>query len=770
MIAKVVVVNVMALLERTLFEKVSELKKSTFKRIFRPNIVSETTRLMTHATAIYTQFLKNIFIHRLLAVLPFILLSFFLNAQTDDELLENFFRDNESASESDAQQFLENLEMFRDKPMNLNSVSQEDLRSLRLLNELQVESFIAYRDQFGPFLNEYELQAVPNWEISDIRRVLQFSRIKTGLDTRNTTILQGFLRGENELFLRWGYFNPPNYDTEQELATRLNSTSDAADSMSYYRNRPQGGRSALALRYRHTFDNRLRFGFTMEKDPGESFFSNDSILLFNTEKRPYDTIVRWQAFDYYSAHIFIQNWNQTVRVVALGDYSARMGQGLLLQTGFAPGKSAETVSVARGGRKLNAYGAFGETYFFRGAATTLAFGKHLEVTAMYSNRRRDANIQVADTSEFDSPEIEFSSLLSSGYHRNVSEIEDEKKLHEQVGGLTATWQGQRWQVSANALHIAYDKAWISSPQPYRKFAFRGKSLTGISLDYNYRWRNLFLFGETARSDNGGVAAVNGLLFSADRHVTLTAVHRSLGKDYQSVYGNPFAEVSGSSNEQGLYLGADIRWIRRWQINLYADVWRHPWLRFGVDAPSNGREYLARVLWTKSRNFSVYALWQSETKQRNDDLEKPFGLVNARRDRLRLHSIYKVNKPIELRSRIEWTTYQIGENESSLGFVAYQEAVLKPLGSPVSASLRYTVFDTEDYDSRVYTFENDLFSAVSIPAFSGRGARWYLNLHWRVNTWLRLDARMEETNTRQAVTDSGTIGKERAWKVQARVKW
>lgn len=703
---------------------------------------------MTHATTQSTQISGTIFLIKFLTALCLAFFPLVLNAQTDDELLENFFRDNESASESDAQQFLENLELLRDKPLNLNTVTREELLALQLLNELQVEHFITYRNQFGPFLNEYELQAIPNWELSDIRRILPFSRIKTGLDARNTSLIKGLWKGDNELFVRWAHPELPNYDTEKA----------------------QGDPNAWALRYRHNYDNRLRFGFTMESDAGESFFSKNQIPVRDAAGQPIDTISRFQGFDFYSAHLFVQNFNQTVRVLALGDYSARMGQGLLLQTGFAPGKSAETVSVARGGRKLNAYGAFGETFFFRGAATTLAFGKHLELTAMYSNRRRDANIQEADSVDFDSPEIEFSSLLTSGFHRTTTELEDKNKLHEQVGGLSGTWLGKRGQITANVLHISYDKPWNPSPEPYRKYVFRGKSLTGTSIDYHYRWRNLFLFGESARSDNGGIAAVNGLLFSADRHVTLTAVHRTLGKDYQSIYGNPFAEVSGSSNEQGLYLGADIRWIRRWQINLYADVWRHPWLRFGVDAPSNGREYLARVLWTKSRNFSVYALWQSETKQRNDGIEHSFSLVNARRDRLRLHSIYKISKPIELRSRVEWTTYTIEGSKASLGFVAYQEAVLKPLGSPFSAAIRYAVFDTDNFDSRVYAFENDLFAAVSIPAFSGKGTRWYLNLHWRVNHWLRLDARVEETNTRQAVTDSGMVGKEKVWKVQARMKF
>jgi hypothetical protein len=638
--------------------------------------------------------------------------------------------------------------MLRERPLNLNTVSRDDLIALHLLNKLQVESFLEYRNAFGPLLNEYELQAIPHWELGDIKRVLQFSRIKTGLDTRNTSLLKGFREGDNELLLRWARPDPPNYDTDKA----------------------QGRPNVWAMRYRHSFDNRLRFGFTMENDAGENFFSHDRIPVRNAKGDIIDTLRRWQGFDFYSAHIFVQNWNKTVKVVALGDYSARFGQGLLLQTGFAPGKSAETVSVARGGRKLNAYAAFGETFFFRGAAATVALGKQIELTALYSDRRRDANIVNAVSDTLQEEEIQFTALQSSGYHRTAAELEDEKKLREQVGGLSATWSAQRGQITANALHMKYDRPWNPTAAPYRAFAFRGTSLTGMSLDYNYRWRNLFLFGETARSDNGGIAAVNGLLFSADRNVTLSAVHRSLGKDYQSIYGNPFAEVSGSSNERGLYLGADVRWVRRVQINVYADVWRHPWLRFGVDAPSQGREYLARVLWTKSRAFSVYALWQSETKQRNDEMNKPFGLVDGRRDRLRLHSVYKVSKAVELRSRIEWTTYQIGERAPSKGFVAYQEAVIKPLGSPVSAALRYAIFDTDDFDSRVYAFENDLFAAVSIPAFSGRGTRWYCNLHWRVNRWLRLDARAEETKVLRAGSSTGRTGSLKVWKVQARLKF
>lgn len=661
-------------------------------------------------------------------------------SQNDDpssaELLENFFRDNEFASESDAQQFLENLDMWRDRPLDLNRAGREELLALHLLSEMQVEDFLRYRTQFGPLLNEYELQAVPNWDLADIRRITPYVRVSTGIDTRNQDILKGFTSGDNELLLRWGRPNPPNYSTfgvSREV---------------------EGGPNAVAVRFRHTFDSRLRFGFTAESDPGEAIFNKSN---------PH-------GFDFYSAHLFVQNLNDRVKALALGDYSARFGQGLLLQTGFSPGKSAETVSVARGGRKINGYAAFGEAFFFRGAAATIAVNKKVEFTALYSNRRRDGNIRNPGVDDQEFADQIFTSLQTSGLHRDQNEIADEKALREQVAGLSATYQGRLGQVTANALHIRYDKPWMPDLAAYRRYAFQGKQLNGASLDYHLRWRNFFAFGETARSDNGGMSTINGLLLSAHRNVTLSAVHRALAKDYQSVYAAPFAEVSGASNEQGLFLGADIRWTRRWQINFYADAWRHPWLRFGVSGPSRGREYLARVQWQKGKNFSVYALFSSETKERDSDVAEVSGLAEHRRDRLRLHMVNKINRTLEVRSRIEWSLYKIENQRPAAGYLAFQEAVVKPMGSRVSGVLRYTIFDTRDYDSRIYAFENDLFAAVSIPAFAGRGTRYYLNLQWNITRRLRLEARVEETNVLRSATTTSTAGKERYWKLQARYKW
>jgi hypothetical protein len=126
--------------------------------------------------------------------------------------------------------------------------------------------------------------------------------------------------------------------------------------------------------------------------------------------------------------------------------------------------------------------------------------------------------------------------------------------------------------------------------------------------------------------------------------------------------------------------------------------------------------------------------------------------------------------VELRSRIEWMTYQVEDFDQTNGFLAYQEAVVKPLGSRVYGTVRYALFDTENFDTRVFAYENDLFSSLSIPGFSGQGSRYYINLHWRVNDWLRLETRWEETIQNRVVTDSGETGRNRAIKLQARIQF
>ena len=107
--------------------------------------------------------------------------------------------------------------------------------------------------------------------------------------------------GENDLILRAG--------------GRPNTAGDAWE----------GSPTGLGARFQHRFENRLRLGFTLEKDAGESFFSGSNR----------------RGFDFWSAHFFTENEHKPLKILALGDFSARLGQGLLLQNSFGISKSPE---------------------------------------------------------------------------------------------------------------------------------------------------------------------------------------------------------------------------------------------------------------------------------------------------------------------------------------------------------------------------------------------------------------------------------------------
>jgi hypothetical protein len=77
-----------------------------------------------------------------------------------------------------------------------------------------------------------------------------------------------------------------------------------------------------------------------------------------------------------------------------------------------------------------------------------------------------------------------------------------------------------------------------------------------------------------------------------------------------------------------------------------------------------------------------------------------------------------------KSRAEWIWY--GHEQLSQGFLIFQDVGFKTRKNNLNCWARIAYFNTDDYDSRVYAYENDLLYQFSIPAFYGEGFRFYLN--------------------------------------------
>ena len=267
----------------------------------------------------------------------------------------------------------------------------------------------------------------------------------------------------------------------------------------------------------------------------------------------------------------------------------------------------------------------------------------------------------------------------------------------------------------------------------------------MGVDWNVLWRNITWFGEAARSANGGVAMNSGLLAALDQRVSMSLLWRDYGRDFHGLQSVGFAEGTNPWNERGLYTGIELRPNRQWQINAYFDQFRFPWLRYLTDGPSSGFDWMAQVNWRPSRKVELYARVRHQDRARNTsaDVRGIDPLVRMEQTNYRVNVSAKVSNSITLRTRVETVDFQRGSAPLQHGFLLYQDLVHRPLKSPVELTARFALFESDSYDARLYAFENDLIGVFAIPAYYGRGIRWYgmarITPLRRVDVWVRYGA-------------------------------
>jgi len=621
------------------------------------------------------------------------------------DIIENL----ESDDAFEQNTILEYLTGLLRRPLNINKAESDDFADFILLSPIQVANLLSYRAQYGDLVSIYELQAVPGFDLETIRQELPFVRV-------NESPSQGLL-GPSEI-LRGG---------DHTIFIGGNRTLE--DKAGYLRDDGKGyvgNPWRQFARYRFSFGNRVSAGFTIESDSGEPFLSNGQLV------------------DYKSAHFYMKDVTSKIKAVALGDYNISLGQGLTMFNGFSPGKSAYVMDFKRTGRKIRRHTSNEEVRYLRGAAATVSLSKDLELTGFVSSRNRDGNGVSLDT--LDTID-QISSLQLSGLHRTQNEIDDKGSVHNFIYGGNLNYQSTKGQIGFNFYNSIFDKPLQRNPQLYNQFLWNGDQLGNYSIDYSYRVKALSFFGESAYSSNGGWAHTHSMQMGLSEFVSAALSYRNFDRKYTTLYPGAFAESQSVTNESGLYFALDIHPTYNWSITGYADLFQSPWLRFGVDGLSTGSEYLIRTTYRIKRKLEAYVQWREEAKQRNlSGNETPIDLlVPNERTNLRLHIGWKINPSLELRTRAEhvWWDEQQSEQDDQ-GFLIYQDILFRPQSLPFSFTARYAWFRTDGFDTRVYTYENDLIYNFSIPAFADHGARYYINMRYDINRSLTAEARIAQT--------------------------
>jgi len=589
-------------------------------------------------------------------------------------------------------------------PMNINTADAVALQEIGILNPLQIQQFIVYRQLLGNFISIYELQAIPGWDIATIERIRPFICITDNNDFLNA-IWKRLHGGTHSVIIR----------TSQVVEKSTGYI--RKDAGNFYTGSPQH----FLLRYKYQFKNLLQYGIIADKAAGEPFFTG-------TQK---------QGFDFYSLHFFARNMG-AVKALALGDFTVNMGQGLVQWQSLAFKKSSDVLNIKRQLPVLRPYHSAGEINFHWGAGVTLQ-KNNLELTAFLSYRKLDAN-RISDTIAND----EFaSSLLTSGLHRTNSEIEDKGAQRQLTYGFTIGFNKGALHTGLNVVQYSFGVPMRKQDQPYNLYAFSGKELGNRSVDFSYTFRNVHLFGELASDHRMRFAGIAGALASVCAAADISLLYRNISPAYQSLYSNAFTESSLPANEKGLYMGISLRPLSCWRLDAYADFYHFPWLRYLVNAPVSGTDYMLQLTYKPNKQLEICGRYRIETKPGNNNAAGSFlaPVTAGTLERFRFQFQYRLTSEITIRNRNELVRVNKTPVNTGEGFLINVDWIYKPMMRKYSGNMRLQYFETDGYDSRMYAYENDVLYSFSIPVFYDKGYRWYVNIKYdfskKISGWLRL---------------------------------
>jgi Helix-hairpin-helix motif len=597
---------------------------------------------------------------------------------------------------ADISQWMENLIMLYQDPLDINRATEADFRNLLFLKDQEISQILKHIEQYGDFLSLYELQVIPDIDPATLQILLPFVTIKN-------SIRDFKLKEINRTA------------SEQYLVLRAEQTLEP--SKGFTEEKYEGSRQKYYSRFRMSHPKDFSIGFITEKDAGEK-----------------------NMLDYYLFHLQIQNKGRLKNLV-LGDFTSQFGQGMIFSAGFAPGKSSEPIySTRRSNLGIKPYNSLVETGSMRGLAFTYTI-KNLQISPMVGINKRDGTI----TEGQDDLELAFSAFSTSGLHRTQSEIDKKDNVREQNLGLNISYKREHISLGFSGLETTYDKLAQRSDQAYNEFEFKGKKNLVMGPNININWQNFTFFGEAARSSSGGSGYIMGWVSALGSKIEWATNFRNYQSNFHSFYGSAFSEGSRTINEKGIYNG--LKYIPRKGIEFsaYYDAFKFPWLKYRIDAPSTGDDYQIRADFKPSKIFRYYVLFHHEQKQKNTsipDINIRY-LVDVTRSVTNIGGEYTYNKWLKIQSKIQYNTFKTEETSLQKGFAIIQDVEAKIKYNAIKGRIAY--FNTDSYDNRVYAYENDVLYAVSFPAYYGRGMRYYLIGKFPINS--NLDAWVRWANTR-----------------------
>ena len=597
----------------------------------------------------------------------------------------------------------EALMQMLSQPLNLNENRIQTLQALGVLTQDQIQNILEYRARYGDLVSVYELQAVPGLSLEVIEKLRPF-----------VTVTQPTASIDRKLIRRI------KTESDNYLIMRFSQAWSEVEEPTTYTGSPEH----LLIRFRSQRPGDFSFGFNTEKDSGEPI--------------KWDVKNKYYGFDRWSFHAQIQN-KGFIKNLIVGDLQAQFGQGLVFGGAFGPGKGAETITTMRRAHVgILPYTSAYEAGNMRGIGVSMSLPKKLELTVLYSRARRDASREDL------LGETVVRSLPKSGLHRTRNELLARQQVADTQLGVVVMRRQGALEAGLTFDHSKFENAIEPEATPYNQYAFKGRTLTHAGVFFSYNIGRFATFGEMATIPGRGTGLIAGVLGSITQHLDVAFLIRSYARDFQSRFANAMSENSTPTNERGIYLGWRYQFNRKLSLTGYVDLFTFPWLRYRAYSPSYGHELLCRFSFQPSRNVLLFIQGRHESKSRNSAVDQQtYTQAEGVKSNCWVHAETGLREHVRIRTKLQLSRYA-GDGITTHGVALSQDLCLKI--NKYQFIARYALFDTDSYDNRLYSYENDVLFAYSMPAYNGTGIRKMAMLQYNISRGLTVWARYAETTT------------------------
>lgn len=646
-----------------------------------------------------------------------------------DEAAESYLLPLYEGTEEDAfslEEATERVLQLREQPLNINKVGVDELLSVPGIDAKTAESIVAHRHRYGQYRSVEELDMVRGMDDRLARYIAPLFYVEQP-DTvpwyNVRRIGRELMHAKHSLILTAAM--PTYYRAGDKGATTL-----VAQTTNRYADTYLGDPIKHSFRYSVTIGNNLQLNLSGAKAAGEPFFSAGNSM----------------GYDRYAYNISVRDLG-IVHYMVLGKYRGQFGMGLVFNNSLSFGKQSSLVSLGRRTTYFVPHSSTSDSHYMQGLATTLElYGGTLSL--LFSTRYIDATLNDDGT---------ISTVLTNATHRTAGDMAKKNNAAQTAVGAHYSYgkvsgKGVEWNVGVSYLYTAFSRplapvtpskdGTISPSKQYRLYFPNGSNLWNGSIDYRLKTGPLTLTGETAVSENGAIATLANVMLPVVRKVMVTLVGRIYPYRYHASYGSALGDSRNVTNEKGILVGT------RWAINktlsldAYTDVVRFPWLRYRVSAPSNALDNSLAMTYA-NRQWKISARYRYRRQQRDEKVTtegKKTTTVLAEKSshRLRVTAQYAHN-PLSWRSNFEG----ILTADDAQGYIVSQ-AVTYTLSRRYSVYGTVSYFDTDDYDTRIYSYERGMLYNMNSASYYGNGFRCALYLRGDVTPWLLAQLKVGRT--------------------------